>query len=62
MENIISEEQFQTELSQLAETNWKVEKLLKHFGSFEKLPVNIKNLIDKELNIERIEIMQRKTN
>lgn len=40
MENIISEEQFQIELNQLAEKNWIVNSLLKECGTFNKLPVN----------------------
>ena len=55
----IDEVQFKEELAILASKNWKVDALLKSCGGYEKLPQNIKDLIDKELNIKRKTIMIR---
>lgn len=56
----ITQKEFMKKLTVLANNNWKVKKLLSieyGHGSYENLPQNIKDLIDKELNITRTEVM-----
>ena len=57
----VTQEQFDKELADLAERNWKVKQFLEHAeNDFNRLSPNIKRLIDIELGIERKVIMIRK--
>lgn len=49
----ISHEDFDNMVKDLAERNWKVRNFLRDFGSYEKLPQNLKDLLDKEFGITR---------
>ena len=52
----ISHDDFEKRLNELADKNWKVKNLLsadKGHGSYEKLPQNIKDLIDKQMGVTR---------
>ncbi len=52
----ISQDEFDKRLNNLADKNWKVKNLLsedKGHGRYEKLPQNVKDLIDKELGVTR---------
>jgi hypothetical protein len=53
----ISQEEFEKMLKDLSDRNWKVKSLLDSFKSYDKLPQNVKNLIDKELKIKRNEVL-----
>lgn len=53
----ISQDEFDRKLNELADKNWKIKNILRDCGGFGNLAQLTKDLIDKELGIQRKEIL-----
>jgi hypothetical protein len=56
----ISKEELIQKVATFAETNWIVRELLDIHKSYDNLPQHIKNLLDKEFGITRVEVLKVK--